>query len=52
MSHASDERHQRELAANKRFRGNDLDNVITTYFGGEAHPDLGTWHCTYDTGTW
>ena len=45
MSHASDERHQRELAAHKRFRGPDLEETIKTYFvwgagSGQEHPDL------------
>ena len=46
MSHASDERHQRELAAHKRFRGPDLEETIKrTLFGGQAAGrSIRTWH--------
>ena len=39
-SHATDARHQRELAHVKRFREAELDETIKTFFGGENNPDV------------
>ena len=39
-SHATDARHQRDLAHVKRFREAELDETIKSFFGGKEHPEL------------